>query len=110
MEFSKEALMTEEQRKEMAMNKDVIHAQHGLTIKTMFEWYQDHVLISVNRIDRYNDLLTKAKNALSYYDELLPSKGFWGRVCSRQSTRIKELEKEVEELKGYKWKYEDLCK
>ena len=111
MEWSKEALMTNKQREEMAKNKDVIHAHHGQVLRKLLDSYKlDAVLNPEMNGPIFDRAIELADKAIAYYDELLPSKGFWGRVCSRQSNRIKELEKQVEELKEYKWKYEDLCK
>lgn len=104
--------LTAEQLKERSELKDAIHAQHNLTFQALLKHFKsdEHLYQDAQSRDAYERCVNKALAALSYFEELLPSKGFWGRACARLTAENRDLKKQIEELKEYKWKYEDLCK
>lgn len=91
---------TREEIEEAHKLKDVVHAQHGLVLVRLSKYFADELHLYINDAEAksaYEQCLAKAAAALEYYDELLPSKGFWGRVCSRQMSTIKRLERELDQ-------------
>lgn len=134
--------LTEEQLRERREAMDIIHAQHHHNLKGIIKLFQNDPLLRdlppCKEKEAFKQAVAASNRLEQYFADLLPSKGFWGRVAARLSIenrdlkaqleqqkfnnahnlsidqkvadKITSLEAQVKELEEYKWKYEDLCK